>query len=216
MYCPTIGKQSLHEKTNDNGYCLIQFATLNNMVIGSTTFQHKNVCKPTWMAPDRSFESQTDHMVIDARHMSDLMDVRSYRRGNVDSDHYLVIARMRARISNIMKIRGERIRKFCISKLQDKNMTNMYVKRLEESLKQLPCSGRETIQEEWDICKSTIQQVAEEVLGRQVSRQENEWFDKDCERATKEKNEAYLIMQQQRGTRNKVLRYQEKRREENT
>ena len=185
------------------------------MVIGSTMFQHKNVHKPTWMVPDRSFESQIDHMVIDARHMSDLMDVRSYRRGNVDSDHYLVIARMRARISNIMKIRGERIRKFCISKLQDKNMTNMYVKRLEESLKQLPCSGGETVQEEWDICKSTIQQVAE-VLGRQVSRQRNEWFCKDCERATKEKNEAYLIMQQQRGTRNKVLRYQEKGKEENT
>jgi hypothetical protein len=36
-------------------------------------------------------------------------------------------------------------------------------------------------------------------------------FDKDCERATKEKNEAYLIMQQQHGTRNKVLRYQEKK-----
>jgi len=93
-------------------------------------------------------------------------------------------------------------------------MTNMYVKRLEESLKQLPCSGRETVQEEWDTCKSTIQQVADEVLGRQVARQRNEWLDKDWERATKEKNEAYLIMQQQHGTKNKVLRYQEKRREE--
>ena len=92
----------------------------------------------------------------------------------------------------------------------------LYVKRLEECLKQSPCTGAETIQEEWDLCKSTIQQVAEEVLGRQVSRKRNEWFDEECERATKEKNEAYLIMQQQHGTRNKVLRYQEKRREENT
>jgi len=132
----------------------------------------------------------------------------------VDSDHYLVIARMRARISNIKKIRGERIRKFCISRLQDENMINMYAKILEESLKQFPCSGVETVQEEWDTCKSAIQQVAEEVLGRQVSRQRNKWFDKDCERATKDKNEAYLIMQQRHGTRNKVLRYQEKRREE--
>jgi len=104
------------------------------MVIGSTMFQHKNVHKPTWTAPDRSFERYIDHMVIDARHMSDLMDIRSYRGGNMDSNHYLVIARMRARISNIKKIRGERIRKFCISKLQDENMTNMYAKRLEESL----------------------------------------------------------------------------------
>jgi hypothetical protein len=88
------------------------------------------------------------------------------------------------------------------------------VKRLEDSLRQLPCIGGETIQEEWDICKSTIQQVTEEVLERQAPRQRNEWFDKECERATKEKNEAYLIMQQQHGTRNKVLRYQEKRREE--
>jgi len=166
MYYPTIGKQSLHENTNDNGSCLIQFATLNNMVIGSTMFQHKNIHKPTWTAPDRSFESQFDHMVIDARHMSDPLDVRSCRGGNVDSDHYLVIARMRARISYIKKIRGERVRKFCISKFQDENTTNMYAERLEESLKQLHCIGGETIQEEWDICKSTIQQVAEEVLGR--------------------------------------------------
>jgi HPt (histidine-containing phosphotransfer) domain-containing protein len=155
-------------------------------------------------------------MIIDVRHMLDMMDVISYRGGNVDSDHYLVTARMRVRISNIKKIRGKIIRKFCISKLQDENMTNMYAKRLEESLKQLSCSGGETVQEEWDICKSTIQQVAEEVLVRQVSRQRNNWFDKDCERASKEKNDAYLIMQQQHGTRNKVLRYQEKRREENT
>jgi hypothetical protein len=67
-------------------------------------------------------------MVIDARHMSDLLDVRSYRGGNVDS-HYLVIARMQAQISNIKKLRGERIRKFCISILQDENTANMYVKR---------------------------------------------------------------------------------------
>jgi len=214
VYCPTIGKHSLHESTNDNDYCLIQFATLNNMVIGSTMLPHKNIHKCTWIAPDRLFEIQIDHMVIDARHMSDLLDIRSYRGGNVDSNHYLVIARMTARISNIKMLREERIRQFCISKLQDENMTNMYVKRLEECLKQSPCTGGEMIQEEWDLCKSTIQKVAEEVLGRQESWKRNEWFDKDCERATKEKNEAYLIMQQQHATHNKVLRYQEKRREE--
>jgi hypothetical protein len=89
------------------------------------------------------------------------------------------------------------------------------MKRLEESLKQSPSFEDETIQEEWNMCKSIIKQAAaEEVLRRQVSRQRNEWYNENCERATKEKNEAYLIMQQQHGTRNKVLRYQEKRKEE--
>ena len=69
VYCPTIGKHSLHENTNDNGYRLIQFATLNHMVIGSTMFQHKNIHKSTWTAPDRLSESQIDRTVIDARHV---------------------------------------------------------------------------------------------------------------------------------------------------
>jgi hypothetical protein len=86
MYRPTIGKYSLYENTNDNGYRLIQFATINNMVIGSTILQHKNIHKPTWTAPDRSFESSIDHMVIDGRHMSDLLDIRSYKK--VKSSHY--------------------------------------------------------------------------------------------------------------------------------
>ena len=85
---------------------------------------------------------------------------------------------------------------------------------LEESLKQLPGVGGETIQGEWDIWKGTIQEVAEEVLGRRVPREREEWFDKACERVTKGKNEAYLIMGQQHGTWNKVIRYQEKRSEE--
>ena len=104
-------------------------------------FRHKKIYKSTWTAPNRASEGQIDQIVIDARHMSDLLDVRSYRGGNVDSDHYLATVRLRTRISNIKKLRGERIRKFCTSKLQEENMTNMYAKRLEESLKQLSCSG---------------------------------------------------------------------------
>ena len=36
------------------------------------------------------------------------MDVRSYRGANIDSDHYLVIAHLRARISNVNKVTGTR------------------------------------------------------------------------------------------------------------
>lgn len=54
------------------------------MVIGGTLFQHTNIHKGT-----------VDHVMIDQWHRSNLLDVRSYRGATDDSDHYLVIARLR-------------------------------------------------------------------------------------------------------------------------
>jgi len=45
------------------------------------------------------------------------MDVRSYQGDNTDSNHYLVIAYLRARISNVKQVTGIRISKYHVSKL---------------------------------------------------------------------------------------------------
>lgn len=97
-YMPTIGKHSLHQITNDNGNRIIQFATSKNMVIKSTYFPHKNIHKGTWMSPDKTTVNQIDHVVIDGRHSSNILDVRSYSP-NIDSDHFLVKSKLGARIS---------------------------------------------------------------------------------------------------------------------
>jgi hypothetical protein len=48
----TIGKYNLHSLTNDKGSPLIQFAVLQNMIIGSTFYPRKHFRKSTWMSPD--------------------------------------------------------------------------------------------------------------------------------------------------------------------
>jgi hypothetical protein len=79
IYLPTIGKHGLHPQSNDNGIRLINFAASRNMVIGSTIFSHKNIHKATWKSPDGQTMNQIDHILIDMRHKSNLMDVRSFR-----------------------------------------------------------------------------------------------------------------------------------------
>jgi predicted N-acyltransferase len=37
------------------------------------------------------------------RHKSNLMDVRSFRGVNMDSDHFLVVSKLRARLANYKK-----------------------------------------------------------------------------------------------------------------
>jgi endonuclease/exonuclease/phosphatase family metal-dependent hydrolase len=82
---------------------LINYASSGNMVVGSTMFDPKDIPTRTWKSHDENVFNKIDHILIDARHCSDLMDVRSYRRANIDSDHYLIISKVRNRISNARK-----------------------------------------------------------------------------------------------------------------
>jgi hypothetical protein len=94
--CRTIiGEYSLHIESNYN------FASLQNMVIGGTMFKHKDIHKMTLKSPNGNAFNQIDHLMIHARYLSNLIHIRSYRGVNTDSDHYLLISKIRSRISNV-------------------------------------------------------------------------------------------------------------------
>lgn len=75
-YKPTIGSESLHEESNDNGYKLILFAAARNMTISSTCFPHKNIHKQTRISPRGYVRNQIDHIIFDSRIKSCIRDVR--------------------------------------------------------------------------------------------------------------------------------------------
>ena len=51
IFQPTIGTESLHPESNDNGIRLANFATSKN-IVKSTKFSHRNIHKYTWTSPD--------------------------------------------------------------------------------------------------------------------------------------------------------------------
>jgi hypothetical protein len=57
-------------------------------------FPHCNIHKYTWTSPEGKIHNQTDH-VSDRRRHSSILDVRNFRRAACDTDHYLVIAKVR-------------------------------------------------------------------------------------------------------------------------
>jgi endonuclease/exonuclease/phosphatase family metal-dependent hydrolase len=94
IFKPTIGQDSLHQDSNDNGVRLVNFATLKNLVLKSTMFPHRNIHKYTWTSPDGKTHNQIDHILIDRRRQSSVLDVRSFRGADCDTDHYLVMAKV--------------------------------------------------------------------------------------------------------------------------
>jgi hypothetical protein len=78
IFKPTIGNESLHQDSNDNRV-RINFATSKNLVVKSTVFPHRNIHKHTWTSPDGQTQNLTDHILIDRRWDSSILDARSFR-----------------------------------------------------------------------------------------------------------------------------------------
>jgi hypothetical protein len=55
IFKPTIGNESLHEISYDNG---VRFGTSKNLRVKSTMFQHRNIHKCTWTSPNGIIHNQ--------------------------------------------------------------------------------------------------------------------------------------------------------------
>jgi endonuclease/exonuclease/phosphatase family metal-dependent hydrolase len=95
IFKPTIGNESLHKISNDNGVTLVNFATSKNLTVKSTMFPHCNIHKYTWTTPDGKTHNQIDHILVHRQRYSNVFDVRSFRAADCDSDHYLVVVKVR-------------------------------------------------------------------------------------------------------------------------
>jgi hypothetical protein len=96
---PTIGNESLHEISYDSGVRVVNFATSKNLVFRSTVLSHRNNHKCIWTSPEGMTHNQIDHALLNRRRHSSILDVRSFRRPDCDTDQYLVAADVRERLA---------------------------------------------------------------------------------------------------------------------
>ena len=185
-----VGKYTVHSKTNDNGQKLCTLAAKNNMIISSTKFNHPRKHKVTWIAPDQKKQSQIDHILINKRRQSSIMDVRSYRGPCADTDHYMVGAKLKLKTKTNVKAK-QSIDKWNIQKLKSEEIREKYRDKTHIMTEELNNEVK-SIEERWLKLKKIIVEAASETIGKATNTKKKEWMNEECWKVIKQKVEARL------------------------
>jgi hypothetical protein len=95
---------------------------------------HKRIHLETWHSPDGLTLNQIDHCLINWRHFSDVIDIKARSDANIDSDHMLVVIKLRYRIRRASNTTPQQLRRFAVERLNDGNVATMYRHELEAEL----------------------------------------------------------------------------------
>jgi hypothetical protein len=209
---PNVGKYSLHEETYNNGWRMIDFAITKNMAISSKLFQYKRIYKETWRSPDETTSNQIDHVMIDSRHATDILDVKSCRGADCNTDHYMVKIKYEQRISIIEKLSAQRSIKYKVENLKEGTNAKEYRNKVQELLQILPNTEDQHVEAAWEDIKQAICKAADNILGQNPRTVRNGWYDEECKEMLEEQNNARLKMLQ-RKTQSNIEAYKEARRE---
>jgi hypothetical protein len=102
----TVANERLHEGNNVNGVRAVNFATSKNLVVKSKMLPHQNIDNYTRTSPDGKTYNEFVHILTDRKWHSSILDVRSFRGAECDTDHYLVIEKVTLRSINLRILFG--------------------------------------------------------------------------------------------------------------
>ena len=172
IFKSTIWNESPYQVGNDNGVRILNFATSRILVVNSMMFPHRTVRNYIWTCPDGKTHKQIDHILIDRRWHSSILDVLSFRGADCGTDHYLVVAKVRERFD------GEKYNLRKLNELEVRKHYQIGISNRFATLKNLHDS--EDINRAWENIKQDIRISAKESLGLHELKLRVPWFHEKC------------------------------------
>ena len=131
------------------------------------------------ISPDGRTHNQLDHILIDRRWDSSILDVCSFRGADCDTDHYLVVAEVWERLV-VSKQAAENfdVERFNLRKLQVRKQYKIKKSNRFAALENL--NDRQDIKNFGRILKENVKTTAKESLGLYGLKQHAPWFDGEC------------------------------------
>ena len=182
---------------NDNGERLCDFCSVNGLVITGTIFPHKEIHKLTWRSPDGKTVNQIDHVVVNGRMRTSIMDTRVMRGADVYSDYYLLRTRVRLKLARVERGKMARVR-FDIHKLRSEEIRKRY--NIEVKNRFEAPGDIEDQEEEHDKLLEAYRDAAEKVIGRS-KKQSKPWIGDKTWKKVKERKDIKLRMEGARSER---------------
>jgi hypothetical protein len=76
--------------------------------------------------------NETDHILVNKRWKSAIQDVRTYHGPNCDSDHWMIMAKMKQRISKYYSQSDINSKKWTLEKIHDKKELQSYQDKIRQ------------------------------------------------------------------------------------
>jgi hypothetical protein len=149
---------------------------------------HKDIHKGAWNDPAGRTVNQIDHVLINKRRATIVEDVRTMWGANCDSDHFIIRTIIRHKISRLYKKKQKYKFKCDKNKLENKDKKKDCQDHITEELKEI--ERKQDVNEEWINIKKVILETAKVETGEQRKERNQDWYDKECQIAMKEKNDA--------------------------
>jgi hypothetical protein len=86
-------------------------------------FLHQNIHKYNLASPDGKTDNQLGHILIDRRWLSNMRNVQSFRGADCDTDHYLVVPKVRERLA----VSKQEAQKFDVDRFNLRNLSQKTV-----------------------------------------------------------------------------------------
>lgn len=183
---------------NNNGWRIIDFCMQNDLVVMNSFFQHRDVHKYTREVKSRNERSIIDYVVINRSSRHEIMDVRVRRGPEINSDHYLVVAKTKigtdqkeTRRETHCNNSREVLRTY---RLSDKKIAQTYGNRVEAMLGEIGGIENFGLENMWEKFKSVLVKAAKEVCGTTKvnrSRKQTAWWNEDIKQEVKLKKEKW-------------------------
>jgi hypothetical protein len=131
------------------------------------------------------------HVCIDRRRLSNILDVRPFRRADCDTDHYLVVEKIRERLTVSKRpVNKMDMNRFTLKKLNEGEIKEKYQVTIKNRFSALEDNG--DINRAWDAIRKNINISCNEYVSPCEVKHHKPWFDEEFSKVVDRRKQVKL------------------------